>query len=275
MVGRIGRGLEAFTLLELLVVIAVIAILAALLLPAMSRSKAQAQGIKCVNNNKQLAVAWTLYASDYGDRMVTNCLDQYDSGWVEGLLDYDPYNTDNTNLQLLINPQFGKMGPYTAATPGIYRCPSDASTVNGYPRTRSYSMSQAMNSIGQWLSAINTSVRYRIFVKFTDFAAMGPANAFLYIDEHPDSINFGDLAVAMNDGAPPGSIEIVDWPASYHNGAGTISFADGHAEIHAWQNPDTRRAIVGAYINTGPGRPLVSRGNVDMIYLSLHSSIRY
>jgi prepilin-type N-terminal cleavage/methylation domain-containing protein/prepilin-type processing-associated H-X9-DG protein len=268
-----GRS-AAFTLIELLVVIAIIAILAALLLPVLSKSKAQAQGIHCLSNNKQLMAAWTMYASDSGDRLPTNCLGQYDSGWVQGLLNYDPANTDNTNTQLLINPRYGKMGPYTAATPGIYKCPSDYSTVNGYPRTRSFSMSQAMNSEGQWLSAINTGVRYRIFVKFSDISAMGPANAFVFLDEHPDSINFGDLAVAMNDGAPRGSIEIVDWPASSHNGAGGISFADGHAEIHMWRNADTKRPVIGAYINTGPGRPLISPGNVDMIYLSQHSTVR-
>jgi prepilin-type N-terminal cleavage/methylation domain-containing protein len=265
---------RAFTLIELLVVIAIIAILAALLLPALGKAKAQAQGVQCLSNNKQLTAAWHLYALDNGDALVTNCLGQYDSGWVQGLLNYDPANTDNTNLQLLINPQFGKMGPYTAATPGVYKCPSDYSVVDGHPRTRSFSMSQAMNSEGQWLSAINTGVKYQIFVKSANLAAMGPANAFVFVDEHPDSINFGDLAVAMTDGAPPGRIEIVDWPASSHHGAAAISFADAHAEIHAWRNSDTKRPIVGAYIQVGSGRPLVSPGNVDMIYLSQHSTIR-
>src|ERR1035437_3332540 len=60
--GRKGR--DGFTLIELLVVIAIIAILAALLLPVLSKAKAKAQGIGCLNNNKQLMLAWYLYSDD-------------------------------------------------------------------------------------------------------------------------------------------------------------------------------------------------------------------
>ena len=84
---------------------------------------------------------------------------------------------------------------------------------------------------------------------------MGHANAYNFINEHPDSINFGDLAVAMNDGVAESRVYIIDYPASNHNGAGTLSFADGHAEAQvAWMNaprlpsrtgPCPRRAIAG------------------------------
>ena len=95
----------------------------------------------------------------------------------------------------------------------------------------------------------------------------------LLADEHPDSIDFGELAVVMTDDAPSGSVEIVDWPATYHKSAAAVSFTDGHAESHVWQNRNTKPPTIGVYIDVRPCRPLVSPGNVDMIYLSKLSTV--
>lgn len=129
-------------------------------------------------------------------------------------------------------------------------------------------MSQAMNSRDDWLSYL-TKKKYRVFRKTSDLQAMGPSKAFVFIDEHPDSLNFGDLAVAMNDGVAGSRIFIIDYPASTHNGAGGLSFADGHAEIHKWLDPRTKPR----WQNKALQLVVASPNNLDMVYLSEHASI--
>jgi prepilin-type N-terminal cleavage/methylation domain-containing protein/prepilin-type processing-associated H-X9-DG protein len=265
---------NAFTLIELLVVIAIIAILASMLLPALSKSKTKAQGIKCVSNNKQLTMGWIMYAHEYNDNLVWNELSATGSGWVRGVLDYNGGNPDNTNTLNLTDPQYAKLALFTSRQAGIYKCPADQSSVTikgvSYPRVRSISLSQSMNSRDDWLSAI-THAKYLVFRKLSDINRMGTAKAYVMIDEHPDSINYGDFAVAMNDRVAPTMIMIIDVPASYHNGAGGISFADGHAEVHKWLDPRTRQPITGKYMVSSVQ---ASPGNNDMRYLSDHASIR-
>jgi len=268
---RAGVSL-AFTLIELLVVIAIIAILAGMLLPALGKAKMKAHGIVCLSNQKQLTLGWILYSQDHNDNLVWNDLTSDGSGWVRGVLDYSPGNPHNTNLANLSDPRYAKLAPYTQSV-GIYKCPADRSYVlikgRRLSRVRSLSLSQAMNSRDDWLSFL-TKKKYRVFRKLSDIQPMGHSKAYVFIDEHPDSINFGDFAVTMNDGLPPTRYYIIDYPASTHNGAGGLSFADGHAQVHKWIDSRTRLP----WKNQSMQLVVPSPGNLDTVYLSEHASIR-
>jgi prepilin-type processing-associated H-X9-DG protein len=124
-----------------------------------------------------------------------------------------------------------------------------------------------MNSRDDWLSYL-TKKKYQVFRKLGDLQTMGASNAYVFIDEHPDSINFGDLAVAMNDDLPPQRIYIIDYPASTHGGAGGLSFADGHAEIHKWV--DSRTKV--PWRNQVLTLVVASPRNQDMVWLSERAS---
>jgi prepilin-type processing-associated H-X9-DG protein len=125
-----------------------------------------------------------------------------------------------------------------------------------------------MNSRDDWLSFI-TKKKYVVFRKLSDLSLMSPSLAYVFIDEHPDSLNFGDFAVSMNDGAPPGSIHIIDYPASNHNRAGGMSFADGHAEVHKWVDARTVKPVTLKPMTLVVPSP----ANADMVFLSERTSV--
>jgi prepilin-type N-terminal cleavage/methylation domain-containing protein/prepilin-type processing-associated H-X9-DG protein len=231
--GRQGTCLEAlsgFTLIELLVVIAIIAILAAMLLPALAKTKTKAQGIMCENNTKQLTMAWRLYSDDNADKLL-GCQDGMPNGrpnWISGWLDFssNPVNWDINN-DITKSP----IWPYTGKSAAIYKCPADQSIVQvgtqRLPRVRSNSMSQVFG-FGSWL----TSANWRIYDKASTIVL--PVKTFLLVDEHPDSINDAAFATQSDGADQPGTAHVIDVPASYHNGACGFSFCDGHSEIHKW-----------------------------------------
>jgi prepilin-type N-terminal cleavage/methylation domain-containing protein/prepilin-type processing-associated H-X9-DG protein len=224
------RGRGGFTLIELLVVIAIIAILASLLLPALSHAKQQAQGSQCMNNGKQLMLAWKLYSDDYREVLAYNPLaynvetEDY-GGWVNGVMQEKANFPDNTNYLFMMT---GQIGPY-AKNPGIYRCPADPSIAMGYgaPRVRSYSMDFTVGDKNT--NGARTAVYgdyWPNFFKTTDFKIA--SQTWVISDEHPDSINDGCQITATSDG------DVSQWsdmPASYHNGACGFAYADGHSEI--------------------------------------------
>ena len=243
-------GGNGFTLIELLVVVAIIAILSAILLPALSKARGRAQGITCLNNTRQLVFSWHLYAADYGDHLPYNLgmvgtSFRTNLNWVNNVMTWD-LSSDNTNLETLT---LASLGPFVGRNAGVYHCPSDQALSSlqraaGWSgRVRSYSMNAMVGDAGDFTTnGFNVNnPGYAQFFKLSQIPQ--PSEIFVFLDEHPDSINDGYFLnkSPRSYGIYTGNnnAEWTDLPASYHNLATAFSFADGHSSIHRWQQPET------------------------------------
>jgi prepilin-type N-terminal cleavage/methylation domain-containing protein/prepilin-type processing-associated H-X9-DG protein len=263
-----GRPFHAFTLIELLVVIAVIAILAGLLLPAMTRARRQAEGIACLNNQRQLIHAWLMYADENRDRLVHNThstspdieqlrRDGRSFSWALGNIRYG--TRDSTNIDFVAGRRPGTLNDYLGPAK-VYLCPSDRSrsSVGGAPprpRSRSFSMN---SSLGNLVPMDPTTPNVFLLSDLGN----GPTGEYVvFIDTHADTISacyfaqgrFFNTATLWD-----------DRPASRHGGKGTLSFHDGHVELAKWRTPEVLVPETGVRL---PQVAMSGKGTPDWDYL--------
>jgi len=274
---------RAFTLIELLVVIAIIAILASMLLPALSRAKLKAQGIQCMNNHRQLSLAWRQYTEDNRDQLLYASGDRVNfepSVWVSGSLDFNPANRSNwdPNADIYRSP----MWPYCGKSLGIWKCPADTSYVvvggTNMPRVRTMVMNLYLGGFKGTGGGVFDAKAWRLYLKYSELSNPGADRVFVFLDEREDAINWGNFytdmtgAPTVKTGASPAEYMLADLPGAYHGNGCGFSFADGHSELKKWRDPRTTPPLKREALIFDGSSETPSPRNQDVAWLQFHAT---
>ncbi len=240
---------KAFTLIELLVVIAIIAVLVSILMPALNLARQQATAAVCLGNQKTLLSAWEMYAEDNAGRMVGgNCY--WNTAWpgvnyrwcaepgrFNSQGQFYPVSTSDYNIDTRLNGiREGKLYTYTNSTE-IYNCPGDKRWQNAAPYNvyRSYSITGTM--YGEDARMNHNGVRAYTRVN----QVTNPAGKLVFVEEgtKTQTNNLGSWVLHIVYPDPFQNSYWWDAPAIWHHNASTMSFVDGHATLHHWQDKRT------------------------------------
>ncbi len=283
------RPQHGFTLTELLVVLATLAILAAMLLPALAATQPRSKAYQCLNNMRQLALAWTLYANENNERLALNNDPGFGQGylfpsgtgspsWATGSLDWSSGQW-NTNTLYLTSTRYSDIAVYLGGNYTVFQCPACAYYASSPQRTvlqtdhrsRSVAMDAAVGDGHKYGMNVNNQSGsppfswspWYVAKKITDLNNPGPGQTWVFADEHPDSID--DTLIYT---APFPTTVFTELPANQHDGAAGMTFGDGHAEMHKW---------TGAVL---PNRPVANANqdqiacivtDPDMVWLAQHT----